>query len=126
MNLLEPSDNDFLLLKLKTPKKTEENTVNYCLKPKVIFILFSVFFYSHRVGLEQYISGVIFYEETLYQKTDEGTQFVDLLKSKGIIPGIKVHYLLSNLTNALTIFCPGRQGSETFVRNQRRSCYTRY
>jgi fructose-bisphosphate aldolase class I len=42
------------------------------------------------LGLEQYISGVILYEETLYQKTDEGTQFVDILKSRGIIPGIKV------------------------------------
>jgi fructose-bisphosphate aldolase class I len=41
-------------------------------------------------GLEQYISGVIFYEETLYQKTDEGVDFVTLLKEKGIIPGIKV------------------------------------
>lgn len=41
-------------------------------------------------GLEQYISGVILYEETLYQSTDEGTPFVDVLKSKGIIPGIKV------------------------------------
>lgn len=36
------------------------------------------------------ISGVILYEETLYQKTDDGTPFVTLLKNKGIIPGIKV------------------------------------
>lgn len=41
-------------------------------------------------GLEQYISGVILYEETLYQNADNGTPFVDILKSKGIIPGIKV------------------------------------
>lgn len=41
-------------------------------------------------GLEQYISGVILYEETLYQKADDGTPFVDILKSKGILPGIKV------------------------------------
>jgi fructose-bisphosphate aldolase class I len=41
-------------------------------------------------NIEEHVSGVIFYEETLYQSTDEGTQFVDLLKSKGIIPGIKV------------------------------------
>jgi fructose-bisphosphate aldolase, class I len=40
--------------------------------------------------LEDHISGVIFYEETLYQSTDDGTQFVDVLKAKGIIPGIKV------------------------------------
>eukprot|EP01035_Chromulina_nebulosa_P019344 gene19344-25209_t len=41
-------------------------------------------------GIEQYISGVILFDETLYQKTDEGVPFVDVLKSKGIIPGIKV------------------------------------
>jgi len=41
-------------------------------------------------GIEQFISGVILYEETLYQNTDEGVPFVDVLKSKGIIPGIKV------------------------------------
>lgn len=40
--------------------------------------------------LAQYISGVILFDETLYQKTDDGTRFVDVLKSQGIIPGIKV------------------------------------
>lgn len=43
-------------------------------------------------GLEQYISGVILFEETLYQKADDGTPFVDILKAKGIIPGIKVNW----------------------------------
>ena len=41
-------------------------------------------------GLEQYISGVIMYEETLYQNADDGTPFVDVLRNKGIICGIKV------------------------------------
>jgi len=36
------------------------------------------------------ISGVILYEETLYQKADDGTPFVKLLQDKGILPGIKV------------------------------------
>jgi len=40
--------------------------------------------------LSQYISGVILFHETLYQKTDDGTPFVEVLKKKGIIPGIKV------------------------------------
>lgn len=40
--------------------------------------------------LPSYISGVILYEETLYQKTDSGETFVDVLKKAGIIPGIKV------------------------------------
>ena len=41
-------------------------------------------------GLEQYISGVIMFEETLFQKGTCGTQMVDMLKAKGMIPGIKV------------------------------------
>jgi len=41
-------------------------------------------------GIEQYISGVIMFEETLDQATQDGTNFVKLLESKGIIPGIKV------------------------------------
>ncbi len=42
------------------------------------------------VGIEQYISGVILYDETIRQSTREGFSFSDVLKSKGIIPGIKV------------------------------------
>ena len=49
------------------------------------------------VGLEQYISGVILYEETLYQKADDGTDFVALLNQKGIIPGIKVIAIVASL-----------------------------
>ncbi|MFI5270953.1 MAG: class I fructose-bisphosphate aldolase [Candidatus Saccharimonadales bacterium] len=41
-------------------------------------------------GIEQYISGVILYDETIRQKDDNGTPFAEVLKSKGIIPGIKV------------------------------------
>jgi fructose-bisphosphate aldolase class I len=41
-------------------------------------------------GLEAYISGVILYDETLRQQTQDGTSFVDLLARHGIIPGIKV------------------------------------
>lgn len=41
-------------------------------------------------GIERYISGVIMYDETIWQKTDDGTPFAELLKSKGILPGIKV------------------------------------
>lgn len=41
-------------------------------------------------GLEQYISGMILFDETLRQKTKDGRSFVDVLKTKGIIPGIKV------------------------------------
>ncbi|XP_072389907.1 fructose-bisphosphate aldolase-like [Diabrotica undecimpunctata] len=37
-----------------------------------------------------FISGVILFHETVYQKTDDGTPFVECLKKRGIIPGIKV------------------------------------
>ncbi|CAG9767875.1 unnamed protein product [Ceutorhynchus assimilis] len=37
-----------------------------------------------------YISGVILFHETLYQKADDGTPFPELIKSRGMIPGIKV------------------------------------
>ncbi|WP_421359159.1 class I fructose-bisphosphate aldolase [Agrobacterium rosae] len=36
------------------------------------------------------ISGVILYEETLFQKAANGTPFVDIIKAAGSIPGIKV------------------------------------
>nr|XP_014351615.1 PREDICTED: fructose-bisphosphate aldolase A isoform X2 [Latimeria chalumnae] len=36
------------------------------------------------------IGGVIFFHETLYQKTDDGTIFSKFIKDKGIVVGIKV------------------------------------
>lgn len=41
-------------------------------------------------GVKDSISGVIFYDETLRQKTKEGVPFPDLLSRQGIVPGIKV------------------------------------
>ncbi len=41
-------------------------------------------------GAEEYISGVILYDETIRQSASDGTPFPNLLASKGIIPGIKV------------------------------------
>ena len=41
-------------------------------------------------GIENYISGVIMFEETLGHATKSGQNFVELLKSKGIYAGIKV------------------------------------
>jgi fructose-bisphosphate aldolase class I len=41
-------------------------------------------------GAEQYISGVILFDETLRQKSADGRPFPQLLASRGIIPGIKV------------------------------------
>ena len=41
-------------------------------------------------GAEDYISGVILYDETIRQSSSDGTPFPELLASKGVIPGIKV------------------------------------
>jgi fructose-bisphosphate aldolase, class I len=41
-------------------------------------------------GAEEYISGVILFDETIRQSAADGTPFPKLLESKGIIPGIKV------------------------------------
>lgn len=36
------------------------------------------------------IGGVIFFHETLYQKTDDGKLFPQLIQEKGMVVGIKV------------------------------------
>ena len=42
-------------------------------------------------GMENYISGVIMYDETLRQSSlAEGTPYPEYLAAKGVIPGIKV------------------------------------
>ena len=46
-----------------------------------------------------YISGVIFYDETLRQKTKDGTPFPQYLSKLGIVPGIKVDTGAKPLTN---------------------------
>ena len=41
-------------------------------------------------GFDEFIGGVILYDETLRQSADDGTPFPALLASKGVVPGIKV------------------------------------
>ena len=41
-------------------------------------------------GMEDSIGGVILYDETIRQATDDGTPFPEVLVAKGSIPGIKV------------------------------------
>jgi fructose-bisphosphate aldolase class I len=48
----------------------------------------SLLFTTH--GVEEYIAGVILFEETLGQNADDGTPLVDALVRRGILPGIKV------------------------------------
>src|SRR6185436_6604050 len=41
-------------------------------------------------GVEQYLSGVILYDETLRQKASDARPFAQVLDRNGILPGIKV------------------------------------
>jgi fructose-bisphosphate aldolase class I len=50
----------------------------------------------------KHISGVILYDETIWQKGKDGTLLVDLIKKAGAIPGIKVDEGTKPLP-----FCPG-------------------
>jgi len=58
-------------------------------------------------GAEQYISGVILFDETLRQKTSDGVLFPDYLAGKGILPGIKVDKGALDLA-----LCPGEKVTE--------------
>ena len=40
--------------------------------------------------MEEFIGGVILYDETIRQRADDGTPFAELLAAKGVVPGIKV------------------------------------
>jgi fructose-bisphosphate aldolase class I len=48
-------------------------------------------------GVEQYLSGVILFDETARQKANDGTPIPQYLAKKGILPGIKVDKGVSNL-----------------------------
>ena len=41
-------------------------------------------------GAEEFISGVILYDETIRQRSSDETPFAELLSARGIVPGIKV------------------------------------
>ena len=58
-------------------------------------------------GLGDHISGVILYDETLRQKSADGTPFVQLLSQNGILPGIKVDTGAKDLP-----LCPGEKITE--------------
>ena len=58
-------------------------------------------------GIGDTISGVILYDETLRQKSADGTSFVDLLNKNGVLPGIKVDAGAKDLP-----LCPGELVTE--------------
>ena len=41
--------------------------------------------------IDSCIGGVIFFHETLYQSSDDGTVFSKLIQDRGLVVGIKVH-----------------------------------
>jgi fructose-bisphosphate aldolase class I len=53
-------------------------------------------------AMSKYISGVILYDETIWQKAKDGTPLVKLIEQAGAIPGIKVDEGTQALPN-----CPG-------------------
>jgi fructose-bisphosphate aldolase class I len=53
-------------------------------------------------AMSQYISGVILYDETIWQKAGDGTPLVKIIERSGAIPGIKVDEGTQALPN-----CPG-------------------
>lgn len=58
-------------------------------------------------GFEEFISGVILFDETIRQSTDDGVAFPELLSSKGVHPGIKVDMGAKDLAGA-----PGEKVTE--------------
>ena len=48
-------------------------------------------------GCEDYLSAAILDPETLYQKSDNGVLFPELLTKKGIVPGVKPHLKIFEL-----------------------------
>src|SRR5215469_1456814 len=53
-------------------------------------------------AMSKYISGVILYDETIWQKAKDGTPLVKVIENAGTIPGIKVDEGTKPLPN-----CPG-------------------
>src|SRR5256714_9078342 len=51
-------------------------------------------------GVEEFIGGVILFDETIRQSSADGTPFPKLLESRGVIPGIKVDTGAKPLANA--------------------------
>jgi len=56
-------------------------------------------------GCENYLSAAILDPETLYQKSDDGQLFPELLTERGIVPGVKPHLKIYTLpgTNGDTV-----------------------
>ena len=60
--------------------------------------------------IENYICGVILFEETLRQKSNSGVLFPKILAQRGIVPGIKVDDGLANFENSDEQYTKGLEG----------------
>jgi fructose-bisphosphate aldolase, class I len=60
------------------------------------------FMFRTAEAMKNHISGVILYDETIWQKAKDGTPLVGIIKANGALPGIKVDEGVKPLPN-----CPG-------------------
>ncbi len=60
--------------------------------------------------LEKYVNGVILFDETARQQSDDGQDFVSYLANKGIIPGIKVDQGLELIEGSDEKYTKGLEG----------------
>ncbi len=58
-------------------------------------------------NIEQYLNGIILFDETTKQLADNGQNYVDFLTTRRIIPGIKVDQGLVNFDNSLETYTRG-------------------
>ncbi len=72
-------------------------------------------------GIDEYISGVILFDETIRQQSLEGKPFPELLADRGIIPGIKVDLGLTTIPGTKEEKATkGLDGLETRLEDYRR------
>lgn len=71
----------------------------------------NIFFTTN--NLENYVSGVILFDETARQLADDGQNFVEYLTAKRIIPGIKVDQGLEKFENSEETYTKGLDGLST-------------
>lgn len=61
-------------------------------------------------GLRDYVNGVILFDETARQRSDDGRVYTEYLISRGVVPGIKVDQGLVNFTNSPEKYTSGLDG----------------
>ena len=61
-------------------------------------------------NLEDYVNGVILFDETARQKADNGKTFIEFLNDRGVMSGIKVDQGLENMENSDEKYTKGLDG----------------